>query len=76
MRRGGEAAAAADAGARASSTIRDLPPTPLGGRVRPTSPAADRSAAAATIVAAKPEAPWPTGADGATAARADDHRAR
>ena len=74
MRRGGGAAAAADAGARASSTIRDLPPTPLwAGRVppdvaRPLTPAA----AAATVAAAKPEVPWPTGADGATAAPEPD----
>jgi hypothetical protein len=74
VRRGGEAAAAADAGARAGSTMRDLPPTPLwAGRVppdvaRPLSPAA----AAATIAAAKPTVPWPTGPGGATALPDDD----
>jgi hypothetical protein len=72
--RGGEAAAAADAGARASSTIRDLPPTPLwAGRVPPdTARPLTASAAAATIAAAKPEVPWPTGPDGATAAPRSD----
>jgi uncharacterized protein with von Willebrand factor type A (vWA) domain len=70
LTRGGEAAAAADAGARASSTIRDLPPTPLwAGRVPPdVARPLTSSAAAATIAAAKPDVPWPTGPDGATAA--------
>ena len=70
MTRGGEAAAAADAGARAASTIRDLPLTPLwAGRVPPdTARPLTASAAAATIAAAKPDVPWPTGPDGATAA--------
>jgi hypothetical protein len=70
LTRGGEAAAAADAGARASSTIRDLPPTPLWvGRVPPdVARPLTSSAAAATIAAAKPDVPWPTGPDGATAA--------
>jgi uncharacterized protein len=73
VRRGSDAAASADAGARASTTIRDLPLTPLwAGRVppdvaRPLTPAA----AAATIAAAKPDVPWPTGPSGATAADPD-----
>jgi len=74
VRRGGGAAAAADAGARASSTIRDLPPTPLwAGRVPPdVARPLTSAAAAATIAAAKPEVPWPTGPDGATAAPEPD----
>jgi uncharacterized protein len=71
--RGGEAAAAADAGARAATTIRDLPLTPLwAGRVAPDQarPLSSRDAAA-TIAAAKPDVPWPTGPGGATAADDD-----
>jgi hypothetical protein len=66
-------AAAADAGARAATTIRDLPLTPLwAGRVAPDQarPLSSRDAAA-TIAAAKPDVPWPTGPGGATAADDD-----
>ncbi|MFL5777058.1 MAG: vWA domain-containing protein [Chloroflexota bacterium] len=73
VRRGGDAAASADAGARAGSLIRDLPLTPLwAGRVAPdVARPLTAGHAAATIAAATPTAPWPTGPDGATAAPAD-----
>jgi hypothetical protein len=73
VRRGSDAAASADAGARASTTIRDLPLTPLwAGRVPPdVARPLSSAAAAATIAAAKPDVPWPTGPSGATAADPD-----
>ena len=60
VRRGGEAAASADAGARAGMTIHELPPTPLwAGRVAPD---------VARPLTSASQAPWPTGPGGATAA--------